>query len=137
MLEHGVDLFYPPQCAICRTDCVGSILLCEDCRRAVIDDRPACSRCAADVPSAAAGETSCPQCRNPAPRFQAAVRLGRYEGSLRSSILQIKHESAQPLAEVLARLFVAERGDQLSAPELRCRRTDSDALGTPDLARRQ
>ncbi len=115
MLEHGVDLFYPPQCAICRMDCAGPILLCDDCRQAVIDRRPACPRCAADVPAMVDGETFCPQCRKPAPRFQAAVRLGRYEGALRSSILQIKHESAQPLAEALARLFVAERAGELAA----------------------
>jgi ComF family protein len=118
MLEHGVDLFYPPQCAICRTDCAGPILLCEKCSQTVVDRRPACPRCAADVPAIVDGEASCPQCRKPAPRFQAAVRLGRYEGPLRSSILQIKHESAQPLAETLARLFVAERGADLAALKL-------------------
>jgi ComF family protein len=115
MLEHGVDLFYPPQCALCRADCAGPILLCENCRRTMIDRRPACPRCAADVPTAIEGESSCPQCRKPAPRFQAAVRLGRYEGALRSAILAIKRESAQPLAEALARQFVAERGAELAA----------------------
>ncbi len=115
MLEHGVDLIYPPQCAICQADCTGPILLCENCRRAVIDRRPACLRCAADIPAAADGQWSCPQCRKPAPRFQAAVRLGRYEGALRTSVLAIKRESAQPLAEALARLLVVERGAELAA----------------------
>ncbi len=42
------------------------------------------------------------------------MRLGHYEGPLRTSILRIKREVEQPLAEALARLFVRECGTHLA-----------------------
>ena len=95
--------------------CAGPLLLCEACRQAVIDRLPACPRCAADLPAAIAGDSGCPQCRRPAPQFQYAVRLGRYDGPLRTAILAIKHGSGEPLADALGRLLADERGDVLAA----------------------
>jgi len=120
---HGLaNLLYPSTCLICGAaednaaapPPTSRISLCSRCRDAVVDSSPACPRCGGPSPQALGLALACPACHKSAPRFDALVRLGRYDGLLRAAVLKAKRADAEPLAGALARLLAAERRDELT-----------------------
>lgn len=112
----GVGLIFPPSCTACREPLdseAGDVLLCEECRRQLVDLRPACSKCGSMLPGGLAG--SCPTCAARSLRFHEVVRLGEYDGMLRHAVLRTKHASEQPLAIALGELLFEIRKDELQA----------------------
>ena len=114
----GLNLVFPPACAACHLSLEpGTLLaLCSPCQQEFVDTRPACSRCGLKVP-AEFESTSCPQCRDLRLRFTRVLRLGQYEGGLRSAVLRIKrpHERALAVAlgDALGENFAVQLSQQM------------------------
>jgi ComF family protein len=103
----ALDLVFPPDCAACQIELEpgGELALCETCRASMIDLREACERCGAQT--AVAGQLAdCANCRDRRLAFAGVIRLGAYEGALRSAVLAIKRERGRPLAIALGDLMV-------------------------------
>ncbi len=119
-----VDLVYPPQCALCgalptddepRDD---RELLCRECLAAMVDRQPACSACGGPLPTLSGRSLACPRCHREPTRFEALVRLGRYDGPLREAVLRTKRSHGVSLATSLAAALARERREQLAALDL-------------------
>lgn len=88
--------------------------LCNDCRRVVAHDpHPACPRCAATVGPHSDVTDGCAACRSRPLGFDAAFRLGPYDGRLRAAILRMKSVAGEGLAESLGRVFAETLGPRL------------------------
>ena len=115
-LNTGLDLVYPPACVLCQTpletdDCIH---LCEQCRGDLIDRRSACERCGGAAPPATTG-ANCPHCQHARLHFDSVVRLGRYEGLLRTAVLRMKTEANPGQAIALGDWLFDLRGERLRA----------------------
>jgi ComF family protein len=79
---------------------------CDACRGAFLSDAtPACPRCAATVGPFAVIDGRCAHCRDESLRFDAALRLGPYEGLLREAVLRMKYHTGEGLGELLGELW--------------------------------
>jgi ComF family protein len=112
-----LHLLYPPLCRLCHHPLLDDrARFCDACRTALTaDPRPACPRCAADVGPYANLAGGCSRCRDTPLHFDAAVRLGPYEGTLRDAVLRMKHLAGEPLAEDLGELWAAHAQGPLQA----------------------
>jgi ComF family protein len=100
VLTGVLDLVYPPVCVLCEEELTAELAcICEPCREQLVREPHAtCPRCAETVGPFTASDAGCVRCAKQDLRFDAAFRLGPYEGILRKSILQIKHAFAADLA---------------------------------------
>lgn len=113
-----LQLVLPNACLLCDTpDGDASELrhgLCQNCAGAVTTDTlPACPRCAATVGPHTDTTDGCLVCRTQRFGFDAAFRLGVYEGRLRDAILRIKSNGGEGLAEMMGRLLIETLGTRL------------------------
>jgi ComF family protein len=113
-------LLVPNACLVCDTaEADGADFrhgLCDDCHRAVTDDpHPACPWCAATVGPHADTADGCLACRGRGFAYDAAVRLGPYDGRLRDAVLRMKSASGEGLAEMMGRVLADAAGDRLRA----------------------
>ena len=115
-----VDLMFPPSCAFCHSalETGGQGLLCSACREELADRRGSCSRCGSVIVENALSASDCRQCRGQRFHFDAAVRLGAYEGSRRSAVLRIKRSSERNLAVSLGNFLAAAERNRLRAMAL-------------------
>lgn len=114
--RHGLDLVYPPACACCQTPLEPETgRLCENCRRPLVDLKPACQHCGANLPDHA---RECPRCRELRLPFRGVCRLGPYEGPLRSAVLRIKRPQEQLLAVALTELLALHAIERLRSWQL-------------------
>lgn len=113
-LRLGLDLVFPPACAYCHVELESSVdgLLCAECLLRFVSRAAACQRCAATAKEAMLDEEGCPQCRGQRLHFATAVRLGAYEGPLRSAVLQLKRPWGRPLALTLGDLLAESLASQ-------------------------
>jgi ComF family protein len=111
----ALDLVFPPVCACCRKaiEPGAPFALCAPCRAALVDTRPACPRCAAPVPSGL-GTGQCPRCRGERLYYEGAVRLGPYQGLMRTAVLRTKRPFEQALAAALGDLMADVAGASLA-----------------------
>jgi ComF family protein len=115
------DLVYPPHCLICDTRLTtgsGTSSFCEPCFSGLDDDpNIVCPRCSSTIGPHTDSTSGCPGCRGQAFRFEGAVRLGPYDGSLREAILRAKTQFGESLAEELGRLLARKvQGTPTAAP---------------------
>jgi ComF family protein len=105
-----LDLVYPPLCVLCDQRLWEEDLsICEVCREELLrDPHPSCPRCAETIGPFTASEAGCVKCAKQDLRFDAAFRLGSYDGLLQRAILQIKHAFAEDLAEDLGRVLARQ-----------------------------
>lgn len=103
------DLLLPAHCAACGTPAPPDVRLplCETCGPALAATLavPFCPACARHVDSPATDPALCPFCRNFPVKFDAAVRLGPFQGPLRQLILRCKYEQRMEIAPLLGRLL--------------------------------
>jgi ComF family protein len=120
-LARGVgQLVFPNGCLLCdapeadRADFRHG--LCSDCLGALtVDPYPVCPRCAATVGPHAETSDGCTACRGIPLGFEAAVRLGPYDGRRRDAVLRMKAAPGEGLAEMMGRVFCATAGERLRA----------------------
>ncbi len=111
-----LHLVYPALCHFCGRSLADAGPFCEVCRNALLADPvPACPRCAATVGPFAATDGRCTHCRDESLPFDAAVRLGSYDGLLHEAVLRLKHHSGEGLAELLGELWADHAGPALRA----------------------
>lgn len=113
------DWLWPRRCHLCAAplpdepnpDCV-----CPACVAAVTTDpHQTCPRCASTVGPHADTADGCPRCRADRFPFEAAVRLGPYDGLLRDAILRAKQSGGAGIAETLGRVWALTRRGQLES----------------------
>jgi len=109
-------IVYPPLCLVCDVDLDGpGENFCPTCLNEMVVDQPACPRCATRVGPYTDTATGCPACQRAELRFDAAIRLGVYEGKLRDLCLSFKSVYNELLGPALARLLTQCQGDALWA----------------------
>jgi ComF family protein len=102
----GLDLLYPPRCALCRTDLplAADHPVCPACRRRLTADRPRCLRCGTP------GTTdACTTCRRFPPPCAGLVVLGPYADELRELVLRAKRPAGDLIARGLGSLLADAR----------------------------
>jgi ComF family protein len=102
-----LDLVLPAHCLTCgRPLAAQEHSLCGPCQQGLFHDPlPACPRCAATVGPYGTPDGRCPNCRNESLPFEAALRLGVYDGQLRQVVLRLKDHRGEGLAELLGERF--------------------------------
>jgi ComF family protein len=101
-----LHLLYPACCHCCGAATPAVAPFCDGCQTAfVADSTPACPHCAGAVGPFAVIDGRCVHCRKEAFSFDAALRLGPYEGPLREVVLRMKNHSGETLAELLGELW--------------------------------
>ena len=108
---HGfADLVYPPRCLLClRPPRLSRDHFCEECAGLLFSDVEAkrveenriCPRCAANVGPFSLQDGQCHACRNDPPAFDAALRLGVYDGPLKDAVLHMKNAHFEGMAELM------------------------------------
>jgi ComF family protein len=119
LLRGIAELILPSSCLSCGRTGLGQAQLqfglCEGCRPAIIDDpHEVCSRCATTIGPFTDVSSGCGDCRNRSFAFQSAVRLGPYDGLLRTCILRLKSSAGEILAERLGTLFAEVKRSELA-----------------------
>jgi ComF family protein len=111
-----LHLAYPACCQLCGRPAPQSAPFCDACRAAFLADAPpACPHCAAEVGPFAVIDGRCVRCRGEPFRFDAALRLGPYDGPLREAVLRMKHHAGEGLAELLGQLWADHAGADFRA----------------------
>jgi ComF family protein len=112
-----LQLLYPGCCLSCGRPLAATCPhFCDSCRATLLTDpHRSCPRCAVGVGPFALLEGGCAACRGQPLPFQAALRLGPYDGLLRDLILRLKYHSGECLAEVLGELWAAHAAAQFHA----------------------
>lgn len=110
----AADLIFPNACLLCDAPQAGIAPFrhgfCSTCSQAVTDDPTArCPRCAATIGPHTDLSDGCPACRKRGFPFEATVRLGPYDRSLREGILRAKVATGEPVAEMLGRTLAEAR----------------------------
>ncbi|MDR0964910.1 MAG: ComF family protein [Myxococcales bacterium] len=101
IIDHLLDLVFPPRCAACRAFLEGSERhLCVPCAETlVVPEAPLCPRCA--LPEA---EGFCQACRESPPAFTRITAAFLYGGALSDAIERFKYQEARHLAGALIAL---------------------------------
>lgn len=107
----ALDFVYPPHCLLCGNEVQSATLeFCADCR---IKLNPCslteCHRCGAPVGPFANQADGCGQCRGTRFAFERVIRLGVYEGDMRSACLRAKAPGGSGVARALAKVLVTEK----------------------------
>ena len=106
-----LHLIYPACCHFCGCSLTADGPFCDACRSALFTDvSAACPRCAATVGPFAVIGGRCAQCRDEAFSFDAALRLGPYDGLLREAVLRLKNHAGEGMAELFGELWADYAG---------------------------
>ncbi|MGQ0634294.1 MAG: ComF family protein [Planctomycetaceae bacterium] len=105
----AADFVYPPACRLCDAEFAPPEQppppFCETCRAELEKSHgPACVRCGATVGPHLDPHRRCMYCRNESFAFERVVRLGVYDGLLRTACLRAKQQGAEPVVAGLAEL---------------------------------
>lgn len=115
----GLDrLIFPPQCLLCDSpfERFDALSLCPGCRDELLREPfPTCPRCAATVGPNLDLSDGCVNCREKSFQFESVLRLGPYDGKLRTAILKSKRLDGEILAESLAALWAQRDRERLLA----------------------
>ena len=111
----ALNLFYPPHCAICRTDTSAGEHLCPKCRASASRiSSPFCEVCSAPADGQIEGAFTCPSCQERRLHFDCAITAYRSLGVVRESIHFFKYEQKFYLRRVLGEWLA----DNLEDPRL-------------------
>jgi ComF family protein len=114
----AADVLFPPTCVSCQhefEESLDGILICSACRSELIDSRPPCPRCGAGMPDGFSSDAACFHCRTERFKFSTVIRLGKYGGTLKSTIIASKESAHVTTATHLGRLLAVSRCNELAA----------------------
>jgi predicted amidophosphoribosyltransferase len=107
----AADFVYPPACRLCAAELLPSAAphppgpFCDGCRKDLLMTRgPACVRCGSSIGPYLDPNLPCGICRGEWFAFERVVRLGVYDGALRTACLRSKDRGAESLAAGMAEL---------------------------------
>jgi ComF family protein len=115
---HGItDLIYPPRCLLClRPPRLSRGHFCEECDEQLFgDSKIVCPRCAANVGPYSLDDGQCHECRKDPPAFDASLRLGIYNGPLKSAVLFMKNATHEGLAELMGERWAERQRERFVA----------------------
>jgi ComF family protein len=112
-----LGLLYPGHCLLCgRPLPPQEAHFCAACSDGLFTDSwPACPRCAGTVGPFAVAAGTCVSCRPLPLAFDAAVRLGVYDGALQRAVGRLKHPWAEGLGELLGERWAGRDAARLRA----------------------
>jgi len=112
-----VQLLYPGCCHLCGTLLAPGVdFFCPSCLTGLTTDPlPSCPLCAGTVGPFVQLAGGCVRCRGESFAFDAALRLGPYEGVVRDAVLRLKHHDGEGLAELLGKLWVGRDAQRFRA----------------------
>lgn len=116
ILKTGLlELLYPNTCWVCgRFLADGQASVCVACEHLLTtDSAPTCRRCSSSI-GPFVNDEDCARCRGQHFAFDAAIRLGPYEGLLREVILRLKNSREENLAEVIGTMWARHVAPRLS-----------------------
>lgn len=117
MARSFTGLVFPQSCFACGSQLLPETTdrLCSVCRDEIpAIEKPWCERCGAPVVKLAGDESApCGSCQKAKFRFDGAMAAGRYEGVLRTLVLEAKRPTSDAIAAGLGRLIVHRTGDDL------------------------
>ena len=105
------NLLFPPKCLNCDLELPETTdhpLLCQECMLAVTNREARCAHCASPLPKGPCTGASCPRCRSRNYRFDAAIAVGLYEGTMKQLVLRMKRAHYEPLAISLGTLVAGQ-----------------------------
>jgi predicted amidophosphoribosyltransferase len=107
----AADFVYPPVCRLCSSELPSSTVVpraspfCDGCRKELLMTRaPACVRCGSSIGPYLDPNIPCSICRDERFAFERVIRLGVYDGALRTACLRSKDRGSEPLAAGMADL---------------------------------
>lgn len=107
----AADFVYPPVCRLCTGELLPAASgprgspFCDACRTELLVTRgQACVRCGAAIGPYLDPQVPCSFCRDERFAFERVIRLGVYDGALRTAVLRSKDRGAEPLAAGMADL---------------------------------
>lgn len=107
----ALDFVYPPECLLCGIEISeGRPTFCESCQSKLkprLTDE--CFRCGAPVGPYADLTKGCGQCRRESFAFDRVIRLGVYDGEMRSACIRAKSTGGSSVARALAEVLVNEK----------------------------
>lgn len=115
------SVVFPPHCLECEAPLPVDALhqWCERCLLDLIgDDDDVCVRCAAHLRQPSPFEAGCAFCHRSAFRFDAAISIGNYRGTLQSVVLEMKRSNGEITAyqfgNLLGKLIQERTGDSFA-----------------------
>src|SRR5262245_21734299 len=115
----AADFVYPPVGRLCTAELPSSAVppaspFCDACRQQLLMTRgPACLRCASSIGPYLNPRQPCSLCRDERFAFERVIRLGVYDGALRTACLRCKERGAEPLATGIGDLLWECEADAL------------------------
>lgn len=107
----ALDFIYPPCCVLCGKE--APEVVCSECRLVLQPPQTnECERCGAPVGAYANLENGCGQCRHESFSFDGVIRLGTYDGVLRTACLRAKSARGAGLTRGLARAMFDEKSSR-------------------------
>lgn len=107
----AVDFAYPPACRLCGSELPepagahAAQMFCETCAEELTSSHTlACQRCGASIGPGLDPQRPCAFCCHEGYAFERTVRLGVYDGALRTACLEIKRPGTEAFAAALAEL---------------------------------
>jgi ComF family protein len=122
-----LDLVYPDVCLNCnaevnQVDSRATLPFCAECLDGFkLFDESTCARCGAPPPAAGpvyvSKQGGCYHCAGRKLWFDRTIAAGQYSGTLRDSLLRMKHALNEALSLAMGRLIVEQCREQLKALE--------------------
>jgi ComF family protein len=120
----AVEFVYPPTCPLCLTALPSTINstavrsssspFCADCCDNLVQKiEHACVRCAAPVGPFLDTRNGCFHCKKERFAFESVIRLGVYDGELRTGCLRAKFAGGEPVSAALAGLLIEQESERL------------------------
>lgn len=120
ILNLGLDLVFPPQCLLCRSDLPFNRehLFCGKCEPQLVDlESHRCPVCARRGPVWLETRGDCPNCRRYPPQIDRTLCLGDYHGLLREVVIRGKRAQNEAWVMAAGKLLgnaIARRGFAIS-----------------------
>jgi ComF family protein len=124
MARRGIDLIYPPQCAVCSRELDGGereIELCDECQKKLLPQNwSICPACGTPLVGPSKIHLGGIACRGTGFHFASVAALGDYHGELGPIILGMKRKTGAPLALAMGKLLATQWRETLDSlrPEL-------------------
>lgn len=120
LLSRGLDVIFPPVCALCRTETLGPAAVCAACWSEIgFLGEAGCRTCDRPVPGATPGEdVECEDCLRLRPVWQRGRAVFGYEGAGRRLVLALKHGDRLDLVPLMASWLCRVAPDLIEGADL-------------------
>ena len=120
LLSRGLDVIFPPVCALCRAETLGPAALCASCWTEIgFLEETGCRTCNRPIPGAVPGQDlRCDDCLRLDPVWQRGRAVFAYDGAGRRLVLALKHGDRLDLVPMLAGWLCRAGADLIGEADL-------------------